>query len=149
MDLFFAHPPFPDCGSGPTVLSTACRLDRGLARAGRVGDVRVHGPARVAMRPLSCFIVLLSSGTATCASPPGDQRAHRGHRGVGDGRVRPPRIGVSLPTPTWGNVLQDARALLTRQPWAAVGPGVALATATLSLQLLADGLRDAFDPQQG
>ncbi len=58
-------------------------------------------------------------------------------------------VGVSLPTPTWGNVLQDARALLTRQPWAAVGPGVALATATLSLQLLADGLRDAFDPQQG
>jgi peptide/nickel transport system permease protein len=56
-------------------------------------------------------------------------------------------VGVSLPTPTWGNVLQDARALLTRQPWAAVGPGLALAAATLSLQLLADGLRDAFDPQ--
>lgn len=52
-------------------------------------------------------------------------------------------LGVSLPTPTWGNVLQDARALLTRQPWAALGPGVVLGMATLSLQLLADGLRDA------
>ncbi|MFN2323998.1 MAG: ABC transporter permease [Trueperaceae bacterium] len=54
-------------------------------------------------------------------------------------------LGVSLPTPTWGNVLQDARALLTRQPWAALGPGVVLGMATLSLQLLADGLRDAGD----
>lgn len=52
-------------------------------------------------------------------------------------------LGVSLPTPTWGNVLQDARALLTRQPWAALGPGLVLGMATLSLQLLADGLRDA------
>jgi peptide/nickel transport system permease protein len=54
-------------------------------------------------------------------------------------------LGVPLPTPTWGNVLQDARSLLVRQPWAAMGPGLLLACATLSLQLLADGARDLLD----
>lgn len=54
-------------------------------------------------------------------------------------------LGVPLPTPSWGNVLQDARALLLRQPWAAVGPGLLLAGATLGLQALADGARDRLD----
>lgn len=54
-------------------------------------------------------------------------------------------LGVPLPTPSWGNVLQDARSYLTRQPWAAVGPGIFLALAALGLQLLSDGLRDNFD----
>lgn len=54
-------------------------------------------------------------------------------------------LGVNLPTPSWGNVLQDARAFLSRQPWAAVGPGLFLAAASLSLQLISDGLRDSLD----
>lgn len=54
-------------------------------------------------------------------------------------------LGVPLPTPSWGNVLQDARSLLLRQPWAAVGPGVLLGLATLGFQLLADGARDVLD----
>lgn len=56
-------------------------------------------------------------------------------------------LGVSPPTPTWGNVLQDARAFLLRQPWAAIGPGLVLGATALSLQLLSDGLRDRFDPR--
>lgn len=54
-------------------------------------------------------------------------------------------LGVPLPTPSWGNVLQDARSYLTRQPWAAVGPGLFLAAAALSFQFLSDGLRDRLD----
>lgn len=54
-------------------------------------------------------------------------------------------LGVPLPTPSWGNVLQDARSYLTRQPWAAVGPGVFLAAAALSFQFVSDGLRDRLD----
>jgi len=54
-------------------------------------------------------------------------------------------LGVPLPTPSWGNVLQDARAMLTRQPWAALGPGLVLAAATLAFQSLADGARDGLD----
>ncbi|BAS28187.1 ABC transporter permease [Limnochorda pilosa] len=55
-------------------------------------------------------------------------------------------LGVPPPTPTWGNVLQEARSYLIRQPWAVVGPGVALALTALALQLLSDGLRDRLDP---
>lgn len=54
-------------------------------------------------------------------------------------------LGVALPTPSWGNVLQDARSYLTRQPWAAMGPGIFLAAASLSFQFVSDGLRDRFD----
>ncbi len=54
-------------------------------------------------------------------------------------------LGVPLPTPSWGNVLQDARAFLTRQPWAALGPGLVLATAALAFQFLADAVRDQLD----
>ena len=54
-------------------------------------------------------------------------------------------LGVPLPTPSWGNVLQDARAMLTRQPWAAVAPGVFLLLAALALQLMSDGARDRYD----
>ena len=54
-------------------------------------------------------------------------------------------LGVPLPTPSWGNVLQDARSYLTRQPWAAIGPGLFLAAASLSFQFLSDGMRDALD----
>ena len=54
-------------------------------------------------------------------------------------------LGVPLPTPSWGNVLQDSRSLLTRQPWAAVGPGLFLAAASLSFQFISDGMRDRLD----
>jgi len=54
-------------------------------------------------------------------------------------------LGVPLPTPSWGNVLQDARSYLTRQPWAALGPGMVLASAALALQFISDGVRDLLD----
>lgn len=57
-------------------------------------------------------------------------------------------LGVAPPTPTWGNVLQDARSYLLRQPWAALGPGLVLGATALGLQLVSDGLRDRFDPRQ-
>ncbi len=54
-------------------------------------------------------------------------------------------LGVPLPTPSWGNVLQDARSYLTRQPWAALGPGIFLAAASLAFQFISDGLHDRLD----
>lgn len=50
-------------------------------------------------------------------------------------------LGVPLPTPSWGNVLQDARGYLTRQPWAALGPGVFLIASALGLQMVSDGIQ--------
>lgn len=58
-------------------------------------------------------------------------------------------LGVSPPTPTWGNMLTDANSqyVLKNRWWQWVPPGLAVFVAVLSLNLLGDGLRDALDPR--
>ncbi len=55
--------------------------------------------------------------------------------------------GVDPETPTWGNMLRDGQRVLQRAWWLAIFPGIALVLTVLSLNLLGDGLRDAFDPR--
>jgi peptide/nickel transport system permease protein len=54
-------------------------------------------------------------------------------------------LGVKLPTASWGNLLADAPAFYTSQPWLMVWPGLAVLMTTLAFNLLGDGLRDALD----
>ncbi len=58
-------------------------------------------------------------------------------------------LGVSLPAPTWGNMLRDASTMfiLKTQPWLWVPPGVAIALTVLAINFIGDGLRDALDPR--
>lgn len=56
-------------------------------------------------------------------------------------------FGVQPPTATWGNMLSNALAYTTRNPWLVVFPGLAISLTVLSVYLLADGLRDAMDPR--
>jgi peptide/nickel transport system permease protein len=56
-------------------------------------------------------------------------------------------LGVQPPTPSWGTMLSSAQPLLSAAPLLAVFPGVAVALATLSFNLLGDGLRDVLDPR--
>ncbi len=56
-------------------------------------------------------------------------------------------LGVQPPTPSWGVMLTAAQPYMTQMPWLAVFPGLAIVVATLSFNLLGDGLRDAFDPK--
>jgi peptide/nickel transport system permease protein len=56
-------------------------------------------------------------------------------------------VGIKLPTPSWGNLLQQATDYYTQVPWLMVWPGVAVLITTLAFNLLGDGLRDAFDPR--
>lgn len=55
-------------------------------------------------------------------------------------------IGVQLPTPSWGNMLQEGMQVYTMAPWMIYGPGIALLWATIGFNLLGDGLRDWLDP---
>lgn len=55
-------------------------------------------------------------------------------------------IGVVPPTPDWGLMIAEGRAFITIAPWISGVPGVALAILLVSLNLLGDGLRDAYDP---
>lgn len=58
-------------------------------------------------------------------------------------------LGVSLPTPTWGNMLKDASSLVTLRtmPWLWIPPGIMIALTVLSINFIGDGLRDALDPR--
>jgi len=56
-------------------------------------------------------------------------------------------LGVQPPTPSWGTMLSSAQPLLSVAPLLAVFAGVAVALATLSFNLLGDGLRDVLDPR--
>jgi len=56
-------------------------------------------------------------------------------------------FGVLPPTPTWGNMLTNARLSMLNSPWLVWFPGLAIVVTVVSVNLLGDGLRDAFDPR--
>ncbi|MER3486760.1 MAG: hypothetical protein C4345_13080 [Chloroflexota bacterium] len=58
-------------------------------------------------------------------------------------------FGVQPGTPTWGNMLNEARANYLTDPLLAIAPGLTLTIAVLSINFIGDGLRDAFDPRGG
>ncbi len=55
--------------------------------------------------------------------------------------------GIQPPTPSWGNMLENAQEYLTSAPWLAIIPGLAITLAVTSFNFLGDGLRDALDPR--
>ncbi len=55
--------------------------------------------------------------------------------------------GISVPVPSWGNLLSDAQSHYTDAPWLVYFPGLLIFITVLCVFLLADGLRDAFDPR--
>jgi peptide/nickel transport system permease protein len=56
-------------------------------------------------------------------------------------------MGVSAPQPEWGYMLSEAREYMRSAAYLMVFPGACICLATLSLNLLGDGLRDALDPR--
>lgn len=56
-------------------------------------------------------------------------------------------LGIQPPTPSWGNMLQDAQDELGRAPWLAIFPGLVIFLAVVSINFIGDGLRDALDPR--
>jgi peptide/nickel transport system permease protein len=56
-------------------------------------------------------------------------------------------FGVKTGTPTWGNMLSDARKDYLTVPLLAIIPGLTLTIAVLAINFIGDGLRDAFDPR--
>jgi peptide/nickel transport system permease protein len=56
-------------------------------------------------------------------------------------------LGISPPTPSWGNMLTNGAQDLSRGPWLVYAPGGAIFLTVLCLYLVGDGLRDALDPR--
>ncbi len=55
--------------------------------------------------------------------------------------------GIQPPTPSWGNMLDNAQGYLTSAPWLAMLPGAMITLAVTSFNFIGDGLRDALDPR--
>jgi len=56
--------------------------------------------------------------------------------------------GVPPPDPTWGQMMgSEARPYVTRGPWMAIFPGIALSIVVFAINVLGDGLRDVLDPR--
>lgn len=58
-------------------------------------------------------------------------------------------MGVSPPTPTWGNMINEARNLIIiiNKWWIWVPPSICIFVAVMCFNLVGDGLRDAIDPK--
>jgi peptide/nickel transport system permease protein len=56
-------------------------------------------------------------------------------------------FGIVPPTPSWGNMLNNAQEFLVTAPWLAIFPGAAITLAVTGFNFLGDGLRDALDPR--
>jgi peptide/nickel transport system permease protein len=57
-------------------------------------------------------------------------------------------LGVRIPTPSWGNMLQDGqREQIAGAWWLTLFPGLAIFLTVLAFNLMGDGLRDALDPR--
>ena len=56
-------------------------------------------------------------------------------------------LGTPPPTPTWGQMVEEAQQYLDRDPLLDFWPGIFIALAVLGFNLLGDGLRDVLDPR--
>jgi peptide/nickel transport system permease protein len=56
-------------------------------------------------------------------------------------------VGVQPPTPSWGGMVLEARDALATAPWTILFPGLAILVTVLSVNLVSDALRAAFDPR--
>ncbi len=58
-------------------------------------------------------------------------------------------LGIQPPTPSWGNMLQDAQnfTIMLKHWWYPLFPGLMILFTVLSFNFVGDGLRDALDPK--
>jgi peptide/nickel transport system permease protein len=56
-------------------------------------------------------------------------------------------LGITDPTPTWGNMLSFSTNFMLTHPWAPLIPGIPVVLCSLAFNFIGDGLRDALDPR--
>jgi len=53
-------------------------------------------------------------------------------------------LGVQAPTPSWGNMIFDAKPYLVTAPWVAVAPGIAILLGVFAVNLVGESLGQRF-----
>ena len=59
-------------------------------------------------------------------------------------------LGVQPPTPSWGNLLNNARSIsvLSTEPWQWGPAAILIVLFVLAVNFVGDGIRDAVDPRR-
>ncbi|MGK9254719.1 oligopeptide ABC transporter permease [Paenibacillus sp. P22] len=60
-------------------------------------------------------------------------------------------LGVTPPTPTWGNMIDAANNMIDfeKRPWLWIPPGLSIFVTVVAINIFGDGLRDVLDPKKG
>jgi peptide/nickel transport system permease protein len=56
-------------------------------------------------------------------------------------------FGIVPPTPSWGNMLNNAQELVTTAPMLAIYPGLMIFVTVIAVNFLGDAMQHAFDPR--
>lgn len=56
-------------------------------------------------------------------------------------------LGVQIPNPSWGTMIDKGRNFFTNAWWFAMFPGLTIMVTVLGFNFVGDGLRDALDPK--
>jgi len=56
-------------------------------------------------------------------------------------------LGIQIPNPSWGTMIDTGRNYTTTAWWYAIFPGLAIMVTVLGFNFIGDGLRDALDPR--
>lgn len=56
-------------------------------------------------------------------------------------------LGIMPPTPSWGNMLNNAQEVIYKNIWLTILPGLMIFITTVSFNFVGDGLQDAVDPK--
>lgn len=56
-------------------------------------------------------------------------------------------LGIMPPTPSWGNMLNNAQEVIYNNMWLAILPGLLILITVVSFNFFGDGLQDAMDPK--
>lgn len=57
-------------------------------------------------------------------------------------------LGINPPTPSWGGMLTNAQETVSRAPWLAVYPGIAIFLSVLAFNFVGDGLQESLNPRR-
>lgn len=56
-------------------------------------------------------------------------------------------LGIMPPTPSWGNMLNNAQEVIYKNMWLTILPGLLIWLTVVSFNFVGDGLQDAMDPK--
>ncbi len=67
---------------------------------------------------------------------------------VGEGSLAFLGLSISLPAPSWGNMIAEGRTFLSTDPWISLFPTIAMFSVLLALNLIADKLSARLDVRE-